>query len=188
LETEYHRSATEPTPNSKARYRGVSFGMPIAHAKERVSVAELAERLSGAPGLRRGRELAFICPLHDDHNPSLRVDPEQNVWYCDPCLVGGDVVELFRFAEGYDQRDAHTAAAMLLLEFGFEPPQKPPAWHRKQERQRETRDAIEETKKNIVRRRLFRHLILPLIDTIEDEEERNRELERAWSEFERLTA
>jgi len=39
-----------------------------------------------------------------------------------------------------------------------------------------------------VRRRLFRHLILPLIDAIEDEGEREQELERAWSDFRRLTA
>jgi hypothetical protein len=74
------------------------------------------------------------------------------------------------------------------MEFGHEVPQRPPAWYRKQDRQRHTREAIEETKKNIVRRRLFRHLILPLVDAIEDEQERGRELDRAWSDFQRLTA
>ena len=78
------------------------------------------------------------------------------------------------------------AAAQLLEEFGHDLPQRPPVWFRKQERQRHTRTAIEETKKAIVRRRLFRHLILPLIDAIEDEEEHNRELDRAWCEFQRL--
>jgi DNA primase len=167
------------------RYRGVSYTKPIDAAKEAVSVTDLAERLTG-PGVRRGRETAFRCPLHDDHDPSLRVDPEQGVWFCDPCLVGGDVVELARLAWGYDQRDAHVAAANLLHEFGHEIPQRPPAWFRKQERQKPRRDAVEEVKMNIVRRRLFRHLILPLIDTIEDEEEHNREVERAWGEFQRL--
>jgi hypothetical protein len=97
-------------------------------------------------------------------------------------------VELARLAWGYDEREAHVAAADLLHEFGYEVPQRPPAWSRKQERQRHTRAAIEETKKNVVRRRLFRHLILPLIDAIEDEEEHNRELDRAWTDFQRFTA
>jgi DNA primase len=167
------------------RYRGVSYTGPINAAKEAVSILDLAERLAG-PGVRRGREIAFRCPLHDDHDPSLRVDADKGVWFCDPCLLGGDVVELARLAWGYDQRDAHVAAAMLLTEFGHEVPQRPPAWFRKQERQRHTRAAVEETKMNVVRRRLFRHLILPLINTIEDEEEHNRELDRAWSEFQRL--
>jgi len=89
---------------------------------------------------------------------------------------------------GYDQRDAHTAAAVVLQEFGCEIPERPPAWFRKQERQHHTREAVEETKKNIVRRRLFKHLILPLLDTIEDEQEREQELRRAWYEFKRLAA
>jgi len=167
------------------RYRGVSYRGPIDAAKEAVPVIDLAERLAG-PGVRRGREIAFRCPLHDDHDPSLRVDPDKGVWFCDPCLRGGDVVELARLAWGYDQRDAHTAAAMLLMEFGHEVPQRPPAWFRKQERQKPRRDAVEQTRNNVLRRRLFKYLILPLINTIEDEEEHNRELDRAWSEFQRL--
>jgi DNA primase len=176
---------TEDAETRTRRYRGVSYRGPIDAAKEAVPVIDLAERLTG-PGVRRGREIAFRCPLHDDHDPSLRVDPNKGVWFCDPCLMGGDVVELARLAWGYDQRDAHVAAATLLMEFGHEVPQRPPAWFRKQERQHHTRAAIEETKMNIVRRRLFKHLILPLLNAIEDEEEHNRELDRAWSDFQRL--
>jgi DNA primase len=154
-----------------------------------VPVIDLADRLTGPSGLRRvGKEWAGRCPLpdHEDRSPSFTVNSEKNVFFCHGCLRGGDVVELARLAWGYDQRDAHIAAAMLLMEFGHELPERPPAWHRKQERQRHTRTAIEETKKDVVRRRLFRHLILPLIDAIEDEEEHARELDRAWGEFQRL--
>jgi DNA primase len=161
---------------------------PIDDAKEAVPTIDLADRLTGPGGLRRvGKEWAGRCPLpdHEDRSPSFTVNAEKNVFFCHGCLRGGDVVELARLAWGYDQRDAHVAAAMLLMEFGHDIPERPPAWHRKQERQRRTRAAIEETKMNVVRRRLFRHLILPLIDTIE-EEEYNRELDRAWGEFQRL--
>jgi DNA primase len=171
------------------RYRGVSYRGPIDAAKEAVPVIDLADRLMGPGGLRRvGKEWVGRCvlPDHEDRSPSFTVNPEKGVWFCHGCLYGGDVVELARLAWGYDQRDAHVAAAMLLMEFGHEVPQRPPAWHRKQERQHHTRSAIEETKKNIVRRRLFKHLILPLLNAIEDEEEHNRELDRAWSEFQRL--
>ena len=174
---------------TSARYRGISYVKPITAAKEAVPVIDLADRLCGPGGLRRvGKEWLGRCvlPDHEDRSPSFTANPEQNVFFCHGCLQGGDVVELARTAWGYDQRDAHVAAAMLLMEFGHEVPQRPPAWHRKQERQRHTRTAIEETKQNIVRRRLFRNLILPLIDTIEDEEEHNRELDRAWGEFQRL--
>jgi DNA primase len=173
------------------RYRGVSYVRPIDAAKEAVPIVDLADRLLGPGGLRRvGREWAGRCPLpdHEDRSPSFTVNAEKNVFFCHGCLRGGDAVELARLVWGYDERDAHVAAAYLLLEFGHEAPQRPPAWFRKQERQHHTREAVEETKKNIVRRRLFRHLILPLVDAIEDEQEREQELRRAWYEFKRLAA
>ena len=177
------------TETRTRRYRGVSYRGPIDAAKEAVQVIDLADRLCGPGGLRRvGKEWVGRCPRpdHEDRSPSFTVNAEKNVWFCHGCLYGGDVVELARHAWGYDERDAHVAAAMLLTEFGHEVPQRSPAWHRKQERQKPRRDAVEEVKMNVVRRRLFRHLILPLIDTIEDEEEHNREVDRAWSEFQRL--
>ena len=171
------------------KYRGVSYSKPIEAAKEAVPVIDLADRLCGPGGLRRvGKEWAGRCPLpdHEDRSPSFTVNADKNVWFCWGCLRGGDVVELYRLAHGFDQREAHLAAGYLLLEFGHEVPQRPPAWFRKQERQAKTRDAVEETKMKIVRRRLFRHLILPLLGAIEDEGEYNRELDRAWGDFQRL--
>jgi DNA primase len=172
------------------RYRGVSYTRPIDAAKEAVPTIDLADRLTGPGGLRRvGKEWVGRCPLpdHADRSPSFTVNAEKNVFWCFGCLRGGDVVELARLAYGYDQRDAHIAAAEVLLEFGQPVPERPAAWHRKQERQKSTRDAIEETKKGIVRRRLFKHLILPMLEAIEDEEEHARELDRAWADFQRLT-
>lgn len=194
MNQEYHTTERETaTRTQESRYRGVSYTKPIDAAKEAVSVVDLAERLCGPSGLRRvGGTWAARCPLpdHEDKTPSFVVYPETESFFCFGCLHGGDVVELARLAWGYDERDAGGAAAYLLMEFGLAElvPGRPPAWYRKQERQRHTREAIEETKKNIVRRRLFRHLILPLIDAIEDEGEREQELERAWSDFRRLTA
>src|SRR5215210_3828757 len=173
------------------RYRGVSYVRPIDAAKEAVPVIDLADRLTGPGSLRRvGKEWVGRCvlPDHEDRSPSFTVNPEKNVFFCHGCLQGGDVVELARLAWGYDQRDAHTAAAMLLMEFGHEVPPRSPAWYRKQVQQKPVRDAVEEVKMNVVRRRLFRHLILPLIDTIEDEEEHAREVDRAWFDFQRLVS
>src|SRR5829696_377339 len=164
------------------RYRGVSYRGPIDAAKEAVSVTDLAERLTG-PGVRRGREIAFRCPLHDDHDPSLRVDPDKGVWFCDPCLRGGDVVELARLAWGYDQRDAHVAAANLLHEFGHEIPQRSPAWFRKQERQKPVRDALEDAKVRSAQRRLMRR-VEPYLARIEDDAERRAEALAVWDDLE----
>jgi hypothetical protein len=162
--------------------RGVSYTRPIDEAKRLVPILDLAEKLAG-PGVRRGREIAFRCPLHDDHDPSLRVDPDKGVWFCDPCLLGGDVVELARLAWGYDQRDAHIAAANLLHEFGHEVPQRPPAWFRKQERQKSVRDSLERIKVESTQRRLMR-IFEPYIARIEDDDERREEAFKVWADLE----
>jgi hypothetical protein len=175
---------TENTETGTRRYRGVSYTGRIDEAKRLVPILDLAEKLAG-PGVRRGREIAFCCPLHDDHDPSLRVDPDKGVWFCDPCLVGGDVVELARLAWGYDQRDAHVAAAMLLMEFGFEVPQRPESWRGKQDRQKPIRDALEQAKVRSAQRRLMRTL-RPLVASIKDPEERREEAQRIWNELEEV--
>jgi DNA primase len=113
----------------------------------------------GPGGLRRvGGEWVGRCPLpdHEDRSPSFTVNPEKHLWFCHRCLRGGDVVELTRLAWGYDQCDAHTAAAMLLMEFGYEPSPRPRSWHRKQRRQKAAKDALEEVKVRRARRRLMR--------------------------------
>src|SRR5215203_2448452 len=147
-------------------YRGVSYTGPIDEAKRLVSVTDLADRLGGPGSLRRvGKESVGRCliPDHEDRPPSFTVNPEKNVFFCHGCVRGGDVVELAQLAWGYDQRDAHVAAAMLLMEFGHEVPRRPPAWHRKQERQKPIDDAIEETIKGNFPHRVFKYIFAPIV-------------------------
>ena len=47
------------------------------------------ERLTGGPGRRRGREVVFRCPFHDDRTPSLAVNVAKNRWHCFGCQRGG---------------------------------------------------------------------------------------------------
>jgi len=168
------------------RYRGVSYTRPIDAAKEAVAIIDLADRLTGPGGLRRvGKEWAGRCPLpdHEDRSPSFTVNAEKNVFFCHGCLCGGDVVELARLAWGYDQRDAHTAAAMLLMEFGHQVPERSPAWFRKQERQKPINDAIEEATKGNFRRRVFKYAVLPYLQLSDSPAEEKAEIAAAWEDF-----
>jgi CHC2 zinc finger len=182
--TPYHKVENqEPHKSREHRYRGVSYAKPIDAAKEAVPVIDLADRLTGPTALRRrGAEWVGHCPLpdHEDKTPSFAVNPEKNVWFCHGCVRGGDVVDLYRLAEGYDQREAHTAAAMLLMDFGHEVPQRPASWFRKQQRQKPIRDAIEEAHFEHVRRRLFRQFFKEFVVGIEDPEEREAEYCVLW--------
>src|SRR5215212_7736438 len=160
MESAYHKVENlEPPKNREHRYRGVSYVKVIDAAREAVPVIDLADRLAGPGKMRRvGKTWTTNCllPNHEDRSPSFVVYPETNSWYCFACLRGGDVVELARLAWGYDEREAHTAAAMLLMEFGHEIPPQPPEWFRRQERQRQMRDAIEDARVEVLMRRLWR--------------------------------
>jgi hypothetical protein len=177
---------TDETRDRTPRYRGVSYVKPIDAAKEAVQTIDLADRLCGPGGLRRvGKEWAGRCPLpeHEDCSPSFTVNAEKNVFFCHGCLRGGDVVELARLVWGYDQRDAPIAAADLLHEFGHEIPKRPPAWFRKQERQKPIDDAVEETVKRNFRRRVFKYAVLPYLQPSDSPAEGKAEIAAAWEDF-----
>ena len=71
--------------------------------KERIKREVSIERLAEARGIklrRVGRSLMGLCPFHDDHNPSLSIDPVKNEWQCFGCGRKGDVIEWVKCAEG----------------------------------------------------------------------------------------
>src|SRR5271170_3778781 len=72
--------------------------------KERIKREVSIQRLAEARGIklrRSGKELIGLCPFHDDRNPSLNIDPVENVWHCKgACGEGGDVFLWVMRAEG----------------------------------------------------------------------------------------
>jgi len=176
-----HR-ASEPR---RPERRGVSRRTIIEEAKAKVATIDLADRLAGPGKLRRvGPEWVTNCPLpdHEDRSPSFAVNTEKDVWFCYGCLRGGDVVELARFAWGYDKSEVSMAAADLLHEFGHDIPSRPPSWYRKQERQDPVRRELEISKGRLAQRRLYRWFYAPRIRLFENEEERLEEARIAWEE------
>ena len=166
--------------------RRISTRIVIEEAKSKVSTLDLADLLCGQGKLRHvgDGKRAACCPLpgHDDKTPSFVVYTSTNSWFCFACLVGGDVIELARHAWGYDKAEVATAAAMLLIEFGLEVPQRPPSWFARQDRQAPVRDALEDVRVRSTRRRLFRKWA-PYIAKIEDTAERHREEALIWDEL-----
>lgn len=79
---------------------------------ERVKRAnELAAfiRSRGVTLTQRGKQLVGLCPFHDDHEPSLIIDPKKQLWNClGACHEGGDVYRFVMKADGVDFREAHS--------------------------------------------------------------------------------
>ncbi len=83
-------------------------GMYPPEFKERirqaVDIVDLVERY--LPLRRQGRGFVALCPWHDDHRPSLQVNPERQVFRCFVCNVGGDVFSFVMKMEGVEFPEA----------------------------------------------------------------------------------
>lgn len=60
-----------------------------------------------------GREVLFRCPRHDDHHPSLSINPGKNVWLCGPCGKSGNAWELAAFISGIDPGNTKAISSWL---------------------------------------------------------------------------
>jgi hypothetical protein len=155
---DYHRTVAGESPRPKPPRHGV-----IDAARDNVPVEQLAAELTTIK--RAGKEFSGRCPLHEEKTPSFYVSPEKGVFHCHGCKAGGDVVTLAQLAWKIERPEV--AAAEVLLYFGLEVPARPPAWFRKQERQRPVRNSLDEMKIRALRRTLYR-IVDPLIAHDED--------------------
>ena len=59
---------------------------------------------------RAGSKFKALCPFHDDHNPSLELNPDRQSYKCWSCGAGGDI---FDFVKEYERVDFGEALKML---------------------------------------------------------------------------
>ena len=64
---------------------------------------------------RTGSKFKALCPFHDDHNPSLELNPERQSFKCWSCGAGGDV---FDFVKDYERVEFPEALRMLAERAG----------------------------------------------------------------------
>ena len=87
---------------------------------ERLKQAVALQRLAESQGIvlkRHGADLIGLCPFHDDHEPSLVISPEKNLWHClGACQTGGSVIDWVMRAEGVSFRHA-----VELLQHDYRP-------------------------------------------------------------------
>jgi hypothetical protein len=176
---EYHQVARSTRPERQ----GVSRRSVIEEAKAKVPTIDLADLLCGPGKMRKvGERWVARCPLpdHEDRLSSFTVHLETNSFFCYGCLCGGDVVELARFAWGYEKAEVAMAAAYLLLEFEHLTPERPRSWYATQERQKPVRDGIDAAMILMARRRLYRRCFEPLVLATEDEDARAHDAQLFW--------
>jgi DNA primase len=86
-----------------------------AAIKNAVDIVALAHDYN-LPLRRTGSKYKALCPFHDDHNPSLELNPERQSFKCWSCGIGGDV---FDFVQNYEHVDFPEALRMLAERAGI---------------------------------------------------------------------
>ena len=57
-----------------------------------VDLVGLFQNETGQKGMNKGSEVAFVCPFHNDNNPSLMVNSDKGVYHCLGCDAKGDAI------------------------------------------------------------------------------------------------
>ena len=93
-------------------------GPPLDLDKEAIRASSPIERVIGETVelKRRGRRLEGLCPFHDDHRPSLHVDPRTGRWFCSPCGISS--ADVFDWVQRRDGVDFTTALRTLSASNG----------------------------------------------------------------------
>ena len=82
------------TPAFARRMQGRASWEARVDQARGVPLLEVVERLGLGDPVRKGKEFVVPCPLHDDRSPSLQLNTVKQLWYCHPCGVGGDALQL----------------------------------------------------------------------------------------------
>ena len=86
----------------------------LERIKQETPLRALVER-SGVALKVSGENLLGLCPMHEDHDPSLVLTLSRGLWHClGACQTGGTVIDWVMKAEGLDFREA---VDRLLAEF-----------------------------------------------------------------------
>jgi DNA primase len=182
-ESEARQNGHELVPGIPEERGPASFRRQLEAVKEGARIEIVAQEYGEFKLAGRARLLGrCLSPGHEDRTASLTIFTEDQRFKCFGigCGARGDVLDLVMLAEGCELWEA---MMILSTRYGIPLPERPPAWFARQKRQAPVRAAIEQTRKGIYRRRLFQYMILPTLQRIEDDEEYNRELDRAWRDF-----
>lgn len=87
--------------------------------RARADIVAIVSRF--VPLKRRGAYWVGRCPFHDDHSPSLHVNPQLSIYKCFVCGAGGDV---FKFLMEHEHLGFREVLEVLARETGVDLPER----------------------------------------------------------------
>lgn len=86
----------------------------ILDIKSKVNIVDV---ISGyLPIEQKGKNYFAICPFHDDHNPSMSISPEKQIYTCFVCGASGNV---FNFVANYEKVSFVSAVKKVAQKAGI---------------------------------------------------------------------
>ncbi len=65
--------------------------IPAADVDAIRAQADIVDVISNyIPVEKKGREYVAVCPFHNDHDPSMRISPDKQIYKCFVCGAGGN--------------------------------------------------------------------------------------------------
>ena len=61
----------------------------IMNIRNKVNIVDIISEY--LPLVQRGKNFFALCPFHDDHNPSMSISPEKQIFTCFVCGASGNV-------------------------------------------------------------------------------------------------
>lgn len=89
--------------------------------RSKIDLVQLIGETVSLQPLRGGRMFHCLCPFHDDHNPSMQVNPERQTYRCWVCNEGGDC---FSYVMKHDNLSFPEAMTQLAERAGVELPKR----------------------------------------------------------------
>ena len=177
---------TAPVTLYRTQNNDYGFRRCCRAVRDGVPIEEVARRYTKLKPFGGKAWFTGRCPLrdHEDKSPSFYVYPPGR-WWCYGCGRGGDVVDL-EFHCG-DYGALWEAMIALAVDYGVELPERTGRWHEAQGRRVTYLDWAYEVIGEELSRRVFKVTVLPFIDAIIDQGEREQALERAWETWQSKT-
>lgn len=70
----------------------------LIEIRKQADIADIIQRY--IPLVKKGKNFAAVCPFHDDHDPSLSINLDKQIYKCFVCGEGGNV---FNFVKAYEK-------------------------------------------------------------------------------------
>lgn len=70
----------------------------ISQIRAKADIVDVIGRY--VPLTRKGKSYKCVCPFHDDHDPSMSIAADKQIYKCFVCGAGGNV---FTFVQNYEK-------------------------------------------------------------------------------------